>query len=275
MTVLITAAELAEELAGAHAPAVLDVRWSLAQPDGRAEFEAGHIPGAVYVDLETELSTPGDPTEGRHPLPTHERFQEVARAWGLNDGDRVVVMDGGTSFGAARAWWLLRHAGVDVRILDGGLPAWQELALPVAEGSSEPWEGGIALGWGHMPVIDADEAAEFPGMLLDARAGERYRGEVEPIDPVAGHIPGAVSAPTIGNSEPDGTFRTPEAIAMRFAEIGYESGPVAVYCGSGVTAAHQIAAMEIAGLTGAALYPGSWSEWSNQERDVVRGPDPR
>ncbi len=192
MTVLITAGALAEELAGPGAPRVLDVRWALTQPDGRAEFERGHVPGAVYVDLETELSTHGEPSEGRHPLPTRERLEEAAHGWGLNDGDRVVVMDGGPSFGAARAWWLLRHAGVDVRILDGGFAAWEYLALPVEEGPDYvDAPGDITLAWGGMPTIDVEEAAAYPGVLLDARAPERYRGEVEPMDPVAGLIPGA------------------------------------------------------------------------------------
>ncbi|WP_066730244.1 sulfurtransferase [Demequina salsinemoris] len=274
MTVLITAGELAEEMASAHPPLVLDVRWALTQPDGRAEFEAGHVPGAVYVDLETELSTHGEPTAGRHPLPSRERLEKAARAWGLNDGMRVVVMDGGPSFGASRAWWLLRHAGVDVRILDGGFPAWAELALPIEQGSAMPLAGHATLSWGHMPVITADEAGAYQGLLLDARAGERYRGEVEPMDPVAGHIPGAVNAPTTENSELDGRFKPAAALTARFAELTTDPGAIAVYCGSGVTAAHQIAAMEIAGITDVALYPGSWSAWSNMGRPVATGETP-
>ncbi|WNM23474.1 sulfurtransferase [Demequina capsici] len=274
MTVLVSVEALAAELADENPPRVLDVRWALAQPDGRDEFAAGHVPGAVYVDLETELSTHGDPTEGRHPLPTRERLEQAARAWGVNDDDRVVVVDGGPSFGAARAWWLLRHADLDVRILDGGYAAWVAAGQLVEAGVVTPTAGAVSLGWGVMGVIDADEAATYDGLLLDARAGERYRGEVEPMDPVAGHIPGAVNAPTSENSQPDGRFLPPEALAARFTGLGAQAGMTAVYCGSGVTAAHQIAAMEIAGIADVALYPGSWSAWSHQGRPVATGPTP-
>ncbi|MDN4473514.1 sulfurtransferase [Demequina zhanjiangensis] len=274
MNVLVTVEELAAELAGENPPKVLDARWALTQPDGRDEFAEGHVPGAVYVDMETELATHGEPSEGRHPMPTRESLEESARAWGLDDGDRVVVMDGGPSFGAARAWWLLRHADVDVRILDGGYAAWVAAGQTVEAGATTPEPGSISLGWGVMGVIEADEAGDYDGLLLDARAGERYRGETEPMDPKAGHIPGAVNAPTTENAQPDGRFLDADALATRFAAIGAESGTTAVYCGSGVTAAHQIAAMEIAGITDVALYPGSWSAWSNQDRPVAVGPNP-
>ncbi|WP_062301156.1 sulfurtransferase [Demequina subtropica] len=266
MTVLISPSELVDELASSAPPRLLDVRWALAQPDGHADFEASHIPGAVYVDVDTELADIGDPARGRHPLPTPEAFQAAARAWGLDDGDAVVVYDAGPSYGAARAWWLLRHAGVhDVRILDGGLAEWVGEGGPVEAGAVEPRPGAITLGWGHMPVIDGDAAAAWPehGFLLDARAPERFRGDIEPMDPVAGHIPGAVNAPTSDNLAEDGRFYGRGGLGERFADLGIDaSDPVAVYCGSGVTAAHEIAALEIAGFR-AALYPGSWSEWAN------------
>ncbi|WP_062526513.1 sulfurtransferase [Demequina rhizosphaerae] len=273
MTVLISPAELASALASSAPPRLLDVRWALAQPNGEAEHTEGHLPGAVYVDLDTELADIGDPRAGRHPLPTPEAFQAAARRWGLHDGDAVVVYDGGPSFGAARAWWLLRHAGVDVRILDGGYAAWVLAGLPVETGTVVPAPGTVTLGWGLMPVVEADDAGAWParGVLLDARAGERFRGEVEPMDPVAGHIPGAVNAPTTGNAGGTGAFLSASELEARFAGLGVSPGAeVAVYCGSGVTAAHQIAALEIAGIQ-ATLYPGSWSAWAHQGRPVATG----
>lgn len=269
--VLVTVEELARELAFARRPAVLDVRWSLARPDGRADYRAGHVPGAVFVDLETELAAPPSPAEGRHPLPDPARLQAAARRWGLRRGDRVVVYDdvGGTS--AARAWWLLRWAGLhDVRILDGALAAWRRSGGAVETGDVEPLPGDVVLplaagtaGPG-MATTDADGAAAWPGrgVLLDARAAERYRGEVEPVDPRAGHVPGARSAPTTANLRPDGIFLPEEELRRRFSAVGVSEGaPVAVYCGSGVTASHEIAALAAAGVD-AALYPGSWSQWS-------------
>lgn len=257
------------------APRILDVRWSLANPDGRDEYLEAHLPGAVYVDLETELSAHGDPGDGRHPLPGREQMQEAARRWGLRDGEPVVVHDAGTGVPAARAWWLLRHAGIrDVRILDGGLAAWVAAGGALVQGGNDPEPGDVQLGWGHMSVVDIDEAGAFPnhGVLLDVRAPERYRGEVEPMDPVAGHIPGAVNAPNLELLEADGRFRAVEEIRSNLAGLGVDGErPVAAYCGSGVNAAHAVAAMELAGLQ-AALYPGSWSQWSNTPgRDVATG----
>ncbi|WP_062377151.1 sulfurtransferase [Demequina pelophila] len=294
MTVLIDVAQLTHELAGERPPRLLDVRWVLTKPDGREDHAAGHIPGAVYVDLDTDLAAHGEPEDGRHPLPTREAFEAAARRWGLQGGDAVVVYDHGPAFAAARAWWLLRHAGVDVRILDGGLEAWIAAGGAVEAGAVTPPPGAITLDWDRMPVVDADGAGTWPshGTLLDARVGERYRGEVEPVDPAAGHIPGAINAPTAANVHPDGTFLHSDDLVVRFAAMGCwadsgavagraaESGSdpnapkVAVYCGSGVTAAHQIAALEIAGIP-AALYPGSWSQWSNQaHRPVATGAEP-
>ncbi len=252
---------------------VLDVRWRLDAPDGRAAAAEAHIPGAVYVDLDTELSGPRTPGSGRHPLPTTAALQAAARSWGLCDGDPVVVHDDWNSLAAARAWWLLRDAGIaDVRILDGGLAAWRAAGLPLVGGVERPAPGTVTLTSGALPRIDADQAAGHPH-LLDARAAERYRGEVEPIDPRAGHIPGAISAPTTGNLAADGAFLTADALRARFAALGVTDS-TAVYCGSGVTAAHTIAALAIAGHT-AALYPGSWSQWSaNPDRPVATGPTP-
>lgn len=281
--VLEPAASLRAALAAGEPVHLLDVRWSLAAPDGSEAYRAGHVPGAVYVSLDDELSRHGEPVEGRHPLPELADLERAARRWGLREGERVVVYDDGPGLAAARAWWLLRWAGLaDVRLLDGGLAAWTAEGGELESGWVEAEPGDVLLSAGHLPVVDADVAAVWPshGLLLDARAGERYRGEVEPIDPRAGHVPGAVSAPTTQNLGPEGRFLPPEALAERFASLGVsasEADPqpqVAVYCGSGVTAAHQIAALAVLGIP-AALYPGSWSAWSNDPtRPVATGPKP-
>ncbi|WP_244931967.1 sulfurtransferase [Nocardioides sp. W7] len=276
MTVLISATELAEQLARTDAPApvVLDVRWKLGGPPGHSEYLRGHVPGAVYVDLDTELAAHGEPTDGRHPLPDVAALQESARRWGVSGDRTVVVYDGDGNLAAARAWWLLRWAGLaDVRLLDGALPAWVAAGGALATDDVVPGPGDVQLHPGALPVLDVVGAAAFPrsGVLLDARAPERYRGETEPIDPKAGHVPGAVNAPTGGNLGPDGHFLPVEELRTRFAALGVAHGvPVAAYCGSGVTAAHEIAALAIAGYD-AALYPGSWSQWSNLDLPVETG----
>ena len=279
---LISAEALKQRLDAGHRTVLLDVRWALGGPDGRVAYGEGHLPGAVFVDLEHELAVPvapGSPEEsagGRHPLPPRERFEEAARRWGIDDGDTVVVYDDSFGQAAARAWWMLRDGGVDgVRLLDGGLAAWRRAGYALSRGDEAPASGGVRLAPGALATIDAEEAAAYPGVLLDARAAERYRGEVEPVDPRAGHIPGAVSAPTSANLADDGTFLPAEELRRRFAELGAEPGqPVAVYCGSGVTAAHDVAALAIAGID-AALYPGSFSQWSRDpSRPVAVGSEP-
>ncbi|MEU1280015.1 sulfurtransferase [Streptomyces sp. NPDC005805] len=275
MTPIISAAELAAELAGPRPPVLLDVRYQLGGPHGRPDYEAGHIPGAVFTDLDAELA--GPPGEGgRHPLPGTAEFGAAMRRAGVSAGTPVVVYDADKGWGAARAWWLLRWAGhADVRVLDGGLAAWTgplETEVPV------PAEGDFTPRPGALPVLDADAAAALAreGLLLDARAGERYRGEVEPIDPVAGHIPGAVSAPTSENLDADGRFLPAARLAERFAALGAgdDTKTVGVYCGSGVSAAQQAVALELAGFV-PALYAGSWSHWSRDPaRPVATGPDP-
>lgn len=277
--ILITPDELASALEADRPPVELDVRWRLDRPDGRPGYLAGHIPGAVYVDLDSELAAHSDdPRDGRHPLPSLESLQASASRWGINEGDAVVVYDDFKGLSAARAWWLLRYAGLgDVRILDGALSAWTAAGHPVEVGEVVRERGSVTLAYGSLPVIDIDGAASFPetGTFLDARAADRYRGEAEPIDPRAGHIPGAVSAPTAENLDGAGRFLPAEVLRERFEGFGITDGAtVAAYCGSGVTAAHQIAALAIAGYD-AALYPGSWSQWSNQQdRPVAVGIEP-
>ncbi|MEU7487603.1 sulfurtransferase [Streptomyces sp. NPDC042319] len=274
MNAIISASELASELAGGTPPVLLDVRWQLGGPPGRPEYEAGHLPGAVYVALDTELAGPAG-AAGRHPLPDPEVFTAAMRAAGISKDSEVVVYDGAQGWAAARAWWLLRWAGHEsVRVLDGGLAAWRAAGgeLTTEEPAVEP--GDFTVAPGALPVLDADEAAALArrGVLLDARAGERYRGEVEPIDPVGGHIPGARSAPTNENATADGTLRPAAELAERFAALGaVPDAEVGVYCGSGVSAAHQILALAVAGVP-AALYVGSWSEWSSDpSRPVATG----
>ncbi|MER6121655.1 sulfurtransferase [Streptomyces sp. NPDC001795] len=283
MKAIISASELASELAGPQPPTLLDVRWQLtaattagAAPfDGRAAHAAGHIPGAVFVDLDADLAGPPGPA-GRHPLPDPEHFGAAMRAAGVSSDRPVVVYDGGQGWAAARAWWMLRFAGhPDVRVLDGGLAAWDG---PLTSGAEEPAAGDFRPVSGALRLLDADGAAALArtGLLLDARAGERYRGEVEPIDPVGGHIPGAVSAPTAENVTGTGHFLPAAELADRFKSLGATEGTeVGVYCGSGVSAAHQVLALAIAGIP-AALYVGSWSEWSAEgSRPVAVGPDPQ
>jgi thiosulfate/3-mercaptopyruvate sulfurtransferase len=274
---LITPEELAA-LAGAARVRILDVRWRLDRPDGRPDYLSGHIPGAVYVDLDTELAQHGTPSDGRHPLPPVARLQESARRWGLDDGDTVVVYDDLKNLSSARAWWLLRYAGVDdVRVLDGSLRAWIADGGELETGEVIPPPGTVTLNYGALPVLTIEEAAALPasGVLLDARASERYRGEVEPIDPRAGHIPGAVSAPTTENVDDTGRFLDAASLRERFAALGVADGvPLGVYCGSGVTAAHDALALSLAGFS-PALYPGSWSQWSNiSDRPIAVGSRP-
>ncbi|MFI8201264.1 sulfurtransferase [Streptomyces sp. NPDC085937] len=283
MNAIISASELAAALQTDRPPVLLDIRWQLStaaangEPpfDGRAAYAAGHLPGAVFVDLDRELASAPGP-QGRHPLPDLAVFGAAMRRAGVSAGTPVVVYDGGIGWAAARAWWLLRWTGhPDVRVLDGGLSAWEgplETAVP------EPAEGDFVPEPGDTGVLDADGAADLArtGVLLDARAGERYRGEVEPIDPVGGHIPGALSAPTSDNVGADGRFRPADELRARFGELGVTpEAPVGVYCGSGVSAAHEVLALAVAGVP-AALYVGSWSEWSSDpDRPVAVGPDPR
>lgn len=252
---------------------LLDVRWRLGGPAGREEFERGHLPGARFVNLEADLAgPPGD--AGRHPLPAPERFEQAMRANGVRGDRPVVVYDDWSGQAAARAWWLLRHHGhADVRVLDGGWTAWRSARPDDVESGPEAEieQGDFVAVPGVMPVVGAEGVAHV-GVLIDARAPERYRGETEPLDPVAGHIPGAVNVPASGNVDERGRFLSPARLRARYAEAGARAGDdVAAYCGSGVTACHDVLAMAVAGVP-AALYPGSWSEWcADPSRPVATG----
>jgi thiosulfate/3-mercaptopyruvate sulfurtransferase len=299
----VSCTDLAASLSGAEPPVLLDVRWRMGGPPGREDYDRGHLPGAVYVDLDTELAAPPGPA-GRHPLPEPADLERVLRAAGVRAGAPVVVYDADNGSIAARLWWLLRWAGHDrVRVLDGGYAAWQAEGRPVTTDVPNPAPGDVTVRAGHMPVVDADGAAELArtGVLLDARAPERYRGEVEPIDPKAGHVPGARNAPFAAHTGEDGRWRRPEELAAHFEEVGVaaatlraggsgaagsgaagsaqEPPAVGAYCGSGVTAASVVLALEVAGVTSpsapAALYAGSWSNWSaDPRRPVATGDGP-
>ena len=285
---LVSAAALAEELSSEPGLVLLDVRWRLGGPAGRESYRAGHLPGAVFVDLDRDLAAPPGPA-GRHPLPDPAAFQAAMRAAGVSQHSPVVVYDDADATAAARGWWILRYFGHgDVRILDGGYRAWLGAGLPVTTAEPAANRGDFTARPGGLPVLDAagGGALARAGLLLDARAPERYRGEKEPVDPVAGHIPGAVSAPTIGNVNADGTFRNAAELAARFASLGAApdraapadhrpaGGGVGAYCGSGVAAAHEVFALALAGIP-AALYVGSWSNWvTDPARPVATGGQP-
>ena len=254
---LVSTAELTELLGDVT---LLDVRYRIDGPDGREQFLAGHLPGATYVDLGDDLAAPPG-AGGRHPLPLPSDFEAAMRRVGVSTDRPVVVYDDWSARAAGRAWWLLRfHGHPDVRVLDGGWKQWQRDGGAVEMGESPVEVGDFTSRPGAMPVVAAGDVLDVE-VLIDARAEERYRGEVEPIDSVAGHIPGAVNVPTSCNLTAQGTFLPAEELRAVYAALGVsEDHTVAAYCGSGVTATHDIIAMEIAGFR-AALYPGSWSGW--------------
>lgn len=278
MRTLMDVRTLQDRMTSGLRTVVLDVRWALGDPHGREHYLGEHIPGAVYVDLETQLAAPPSPGAGRHPLPDAASFEEAAREWGINNADTVVAYDDVGGLSAARVWWLLKDGGFDnVFLLDGGLRAWQDAGFETDRGEELPCLGSVTLVPGQMPVLEIEDVRGFTsyGLLLDARAPERYRGETEPVDPKAGHIPGAVNAPTVSNLDAAGRFLPPEQLAARFRELGVAPGrATGVYCGSGITAAHEVAALAHAGLQ-AALYPGSWSQWSQRsDLPVALGSQP-
>jgi thiosulfate/3-mercaptopyruvate sulfurtransferase len=273
---------------------VVDVRWYLGQPPGtgRAAFEAGHIPGAIHLDIDTDLVAPEGP--GRHPLPDPEAFRRTLAAHGIGDGDTVVAYDDVGGWVAARLWWMLEDLGFgadgagEALVLDGGLPAWTAAGLPLSADVSTPRPAELRLAPAWRRVVDRETLKPRLGevLLLDARGGPRYRGETEPIDPVAGHIPTSLNAPTDGSLRPDGRFRAPAELGARFAglraaavEAGMAAcadpaGRVVTSCGSGVSACHTALAMRIAGLPDPILYPGSYSDWSRSGEPVATGPEP-
>ncbi|GAA1779663.1 sulfurtransferase [Leucobacter iarius] len=276
--ILISAEELRTWLDSDEPPRVLDVRYRLGFSDGHEQYLAGHISGAVFADLEGEFARHGAPSDGRHPLPGDAALEVAARGWGIRDGQTVVVYDDARSLPASRAWWALRRAGIgDVRLLDGGLAAWIAAGGAVDPGEVVPEPGDVVLARpGAAGVLTTGQVAEWDGILLDARAPERFRGESEPIDPIAGHIPGARNLPISEVLTEDGRFRSPERIAAAFASAGVGSGAgagagvdagagetrIAAYCGSGVTAAQLALAGALIGRE-VVVFPGSWSAWSN------------
>ncbi|HEX7172363.1 MAG TPA: sulfurtransferase [Candidatus Limnocylindria bacterium] len=244
---------------------VADTRWSLAGPPGRDLYEAGHIPGAVFLDADRELSSPGE-GPGRHPVPSAAKLAEILGERGIGDEHVVVAYDDAGGSIAARLWWLFRHFGHDGRcaVLDGGLPAWTDAGLPVSTDLPDlPPATWTASAPSDDLVDTATVAADHDALLVDARAGERYRGEVEPIDPRPGHIPGAVSAPWSTNLDERGHFLPGDELRSRYADLGATDRPVIAYCGSSLTATHDLLAMELAGIRGGRLYEGSWSHWSS------------
>jgi len=242
---------------------LLDVRWRLGERAGSGfeRYLQGHLPDARFLDLEGVLTGPStDPTLGRHPLPDVDHLGVGLGALGVDPARPIVVYDEPGSFAAGRAWWVFRWAGLDVRVLDGGVAAWVA-AGNLLETEEPPAAFGIplALTAGHLPTLDADGVAAFDGVLIDVRAPERYRGEVEPIDASAGHIPGAVNRPVGGFWAADGTL--PQELDLKHLLALPAGEPVAVYCGSGVSAAQVVLALASLGVD-AALYPPSWSGWS-------------
>jgi thiosulfate/3-mercaptopyruvate sulfurtransferase len=254
---------------------VLDVRYQTGAPAGRPAYEAGHVPGAVYVDVDADLAAPpakpGEPG-GRHPLPATADFEAAMRKAGVSGDRPVVVYDDWGGRGAARAWWLLRYHGhADDRLLDGGLAAWVAGGGALEEGAVSVEAGSFTAEPGGLPVVDTEDVSAVE-VLVDARAHERYLGEHEPIDPVAGRIPGAVNVPTSENLRPDGRFKDPDELRRVYAAVGAVAGAdVAAYCGSGVTACHDLLAMTVARVP-AALYAGSFSDWVSDPDRAVDGP---
>ena len=258
---------------------VADVRWSLAGPRGRARYDAGHLPGAVFLDAEAELSSPGE-GPGRHPVPSAAKLAGILGERGIGDEHVLVAYDDAGGSIAARVWWLFRHFGRDGRaaVLDGGIDAWTDAGLPLVTAPTTLPSATWTPGAPRDDLVGTEAVEAMVGgaaLLLDARAGERYRGETEPIDPRAGHIPGAVSAPWAENLGANGRFLSPAALRERYAALGVGERPVVAYCGSSLTATHDLLALELAGLDHGRLYEGSWSHWSSDPaRPAATGANP-
>ncbi len=278
---LIQVDELAGLLAGPQAggPVVLDARYRSRRFTGLLEYEDGHIPGAAYISVDTELAAiRADGVGGRHPMPPVETFTAAMRSAGVTMSRPVVAYDDWTSLPASRLWWMLRHFGfADVRVLDGGIAAWTAAGLPTQSGPSAPGDGDFtpsSTGVGHL--LDAADAASYTAhrLLLDARPADRFRGENETTDAVAGHIPGAVSAPALANLDERSRFLPAEELARRFHDLGVQDGAiVGTYCGSGIQATHLALALSVARITGGTdVYIGSWSDWiTDPDRPVAVG----
>lgn len=256
---------------------IVDVRWYLGRPGaGRAAYDRGHLPGAIHLDLDDDLSAPEGP--GRHPLPDVATFARRMGDAGIGSGNDVVAYDDAGGWVAARLWWMLERIGHRrVRVLDGGIRAWVEAGGQLTTAVPEWPHARLEAASGWSGIVDRYELRSRLGrvVLLDARAAPRYRGEVEPIDPAAGHIPTAISAPFEGNLGPDGRFLPPDVLAARFRSLGAASGAeVVTYCGSGTSALHHALALRVAGLADPTLYVGSWSDWSTAGYPVAMGPEP-
>lgn len=271
---------LVDALASADPPTLLDLRWTLGGEPGHRAYLRGHLPGAVFLDLDHDLCGPHRPGTGRHPLPDPDRLRQALRRAGVRTGHPVVVYEHGAPpvGAAARAWWTLRWAGhPEVSVLDGGYAAWLAAGHPVTTDEPGPTPGDVEVRPGAVPVPDATAAAALAagGALVDVRTPERYRGEHEPIDPVAGHVPGARNVPASGFFGPDGRLRPAGEIRSLVAAAGLDTArPLGVYCGSGVTAAHTALALTAAGLD-PVLYVGSWSDWiADPDRPVATGDAP-
>ncbi|WP_395062735.1 sulfurtransferase [Paraburkholderia silvatlantica] len=283
-TTLISAANLHERLTAAPGSVlVFDCRFDLANPAaGENAYALGHLPGAQYLHLDRDLSGPKTGKNGRHPLPDRSALVATLLLRGLNEGQQVVTYDAQGGAYAARLWWLLRWLGHDsVAVLDGGLNAWEAAGFPLVRDVPTPARGTFKAGAPLQVTVDAQaivrNLATHELTVVDARAADRYRGENETIDPVGGHIPGARNRFYQDNLAPDGRFKSAHALREDFVAVlpGITPEHVVLQCGSGVTACHNALAMEIAGLHGAALYPGSWSEWSaDPSRPVATGPNP-
>jgi thiosulfate/3-mercaptopyruvate sulfurtransferase len=260
----------------------VDVRWYLTERGrGRAEYELAHIPGASCLDVDDDLAAPRGQGPGRHPLPSPEAFVAVARRAGIGRDSHVVAYDASGGAYAARLWWLLRYFGHDrVSLLDGGWPAWQAAGYPTEAGVATVAPGNFAAVPHPELVLDAAAVGQLRhdprALLLDARASERYEGRVEPVDPQAGHFPGARSAPYADNLRGDGRMKSPAELRDYYQALGADAAErIVCYCGSGVSAAHDIFALLLAGRADALLYEGSWSDWSSDPtRPVATGPEP-
>jgi thiosulfate/3-mercaptopyruvate sulfurtransferase len=278
-SVFVSVRDLAAECAGGRPPVLLDIRFRTDEHDRHFAYLAGHIPGAIYVDLQRELAgTPGG-IRGNRPLPEIAALQAAARRWGLRNDSRVVVYDDDTGLQAGRAWWVLKWGGMAaVRMLDGGFDAWMDAGMPASSDIPEPAPGNVDLTAGHMPSFGADEVQSYirSGLLLDSRGNENYRGgPTGPGEVRRGHIPGALNAPTPENLTQAGLLRPAGELWRRFSDFGATGElPIGVYCGGGVSAAHQIAVLTSLGIS-ASLFPGSWSAWAADPlRPVARGVRP-